>query len=167
PAGGVPAYEYLGQAIADVSQLTEMQLSELSSARAALNAVFDDVDAEIVTRIEAGKHVSGKAMRPGQGSNGWTFDEKTTVKKLKARRLKHTDIYPPKLASPAQILKHPDLTEAQKTRLEKDLVTYTAGKLKLTDVAHTEAPTESKVELMFGDLAAPAVATADVPLSFF
>ncbi|MCP4967548.1 MAG: DUF2800 domain-containing protein, partial [bacterium] len=78
PAGGVPAYEYLGQAIADVSQLTEMQLAELSSARAALNAVFDDVDADIVTRIEAGKHVSGKAMRPGHGSNGWTFDEKPT-----------------------------------------------------------------------------------------
>jgi hypothetical protein len=75
---------------------------------------------------------------------------------LKARRLKRDDIYPPKLASPAQIMKHPDLTDDQKAKIEKQYIATKAGELKLTKVARGQ-----KSELPFKDVV--QTTTDDVP----
>ncbi len=150
----LPAFEYMRQAVSDPKSLTVEQLSELASAREPLLAVFDKVNDEIEARIGQGLKVPGYAMKPGKGSRVWTEDEESLIKKLKAKRLKLDDIYPKKLASPAQILKNNKLTEAQRANIEKQLVTFKAGSLKLTKVAHDEPELQevNKAEMMFGDV---------------
>ena len=153
----LPAFEYIGKVVADPKSLTSEQLSELISAKEALMTVFDRAEAEAQERIESGQSVPGYAMRPGRGSNVWNEDEETIVKKLKAKRLKLDEIYPKKLASPAQILKNPNLSDVQKKKIESELVTHKAGKDKLTKVAHDSVAQSStnmlqSAEQMFGDV---------------
>lgn len=153
----LPAFEYIGKVVADPKSLTSEQLSELISAKEALMTVFDRAEAEAQERIESGQSVPGYAMRPGRGSNVWNEDEETIVKKLKAKRLKLDQIYPKKLASPAQILKAEGLSDVQKKKIESELVTHKAGKDKLTKVAHDSVAQSStnvlqSAEQMFGDV---------------
>jgi len=146
--------------MADPKSLTEVQLSELADAEEGIQAVFDKVKAEIRERIEQGITVQGYAMQPGKGSNVWNEDEEVIVKRLKSRRLKNIDIYPPKLITPAAVMKLEQLTDEQKERIKKDLITYTAGKLSLKKVAHkiekdvAQSSTDDVLsgELMFGDV---------------
>lgn len=161
---GNSLFELVGGVLGDVTQLDNTQLAELADARAGIEAAFDKVDAEISARIEQGNDVPGYAMVPGRGSNVWNADEETVVKALKGRKLKKEDIFPPKLISPAQVLKLPQLTDAQKQRIEKELITYKAGKLSLKkvgrdqkqnvlkDVAQSDTSNVPSPELMFGDV---------------
>lgn len=161
-------FEYIEKIIADPKLLTSEQLSELASAKDPLMTAFASCEDEIKSRIEAGETVPGYAMVPGRGSNKWNDDEDTIVKKLKAKRLKLTDIYPKKLASPAQILKNPELTDIQKKKIETELVAHVAGKLTLTKVAHDQDNNQQTAEMMFGDVAQPAIEqTTQSEISFF
>lgn len=124
----------------DPTTLDAVKLAEIADLREPVNAAFDRIDAEIQRRIEAGEQVPRYGMKPGRGSNNWNpeIDEEELVKKLKAKRLKIDDIYPRKLASPAQILKNEQLTATQKKKIQEELVVKTPGQLKLTRVADSE-----------------------------
>jgi len=169
-AGGSGLHEYFSAVLADPKSLTEDQLSELADAEEGIQAVFDKVKKEIRERINQGITVPGYAMQPGKGANVWNEDEDKIAKKLKSRRLKLADIYPPKLITPAQVLKLDKLTDEQKERIKKDLITYTAGKLSLKKVAHSVAQSTtddvSSGQMMFGDVldTAPVV---EKEVSFF
>jgi hypothetical protein len=175
-AGSSGLHDYFSKALADPKSLTEDQLTELADAEPGIQAVFDKVKAEIKDRIEQGIKVAGYAMQPGKGSNVWNADEETIAKKLKSRRLKKDEIYPAKLISPAQVMKLEALTDDQKVRIEKDLITYKAGKLSLKKVAHEsvaqsgtdDVQSKSAAELMFADVPKPEpVAETVAEISFF
>lgn len=157
---GQSLFEYVGNMVADPTTLTEVQLADLADARDGLVAAFDRVMDEIQKRIDAGQDVPGYAMRPGNAKRVWAKDEAEIEKALKGRRLRKDQIYPPKLISVAQALKHPDLTDAQKAKIEEDLVTTMAGKLTLKKVARQEKPAPAE---MFADVIEPETPT----ISFF
>jgi hypothetical protein len=171
-------FEYIGQVMADPKSLTEDQLSELADAEEGIQAVFDKVKTEIKDRIEQGITVPGYGMVPGRGSNVWNEDEEIIAKKLKSRRLKLADIYPPKLISPAQVMKLDLLSDDQKDRIKKDLITFKAGKLGLKKVARGHESTKivgqsdtnnlqsKSAELMFADVPKTESVKAD-DISFF
>jgi hypothetical protein len=156
--------DLISKAVSDPKSLPVEVLSQLADAEEGFQAAFDKVKAEIQERIEQGDSVPGYAMVPGRGSNIWNEDEEVIVKKLKARRLKKDDIYPMKLISPAQVLKLEQLTDDQKKRIEKDLITFKGGTLQLKKVAHdhqsekvvaqsgTDDVQSNAVELMFADV---------------
>lgn len=174
--------EYIGKILADPKSLTEAQLSELADSEEGVQAIFDKVKAEIKERINQGITVPGYAMAPGKGSNVWNEDEATIAKKLKSRRLTNAEIYPPKLISPAQVLKLEKLTDSQKERIQKDLITFKGGKLTLKKVAHDhvsekvvaqsstdDVQSQTEVELMFADVpkTEPVAEVAAEEVSFF
>ncbi len=169
----VPMFEQVSRVIADPKSLTSDQLAELLSAQDALMAAFDKCRDEIILRIENGQQVNGYAMQPGRATRKWNEPEEEIVKKLKSRKMKLDEIYPKKLASPAQVLKNDRLTDAQKKRIEEELVTDVAGKLTLKKVAHTvaQSPTSDvdSIQQMFADVPAPTetVADSNTEISFF
>jgi hypothetical protein len=163
-AGDSNLHDYFSQCLADPKSLTEAQLTELADAEEGIMAVFTKVKAEIQERIEQGISVPGYAMEPGRGSRVWNESEDVIAKKLKGRRLKNADIYPPKLISVAELLKLEQLNDDQKARIEKDLVTFKAGKLTLKKVAYdhkgvkevaqsgTDDVQSKSAELMFAEV---------------
>lgn len=162
----MPMFEYISKAVADPKSLTSDQLSELLSAKDALMAAFDKVEAEIKERLESGQSVTGYAMQPGNSSRKWNEPEEEIVKKLKSRRLKLDDIYPKKLISPAALLKSDKLTAAQKKKIEEELVTNLAGKLVLKKVAQSSTNKLKSVHQMFADVPSEPVADSN-DISFF
>lgn len=168
----LPMFEQISKVIADPKSLTSDQLSELLSAQDSLMAAFDACKAEIQFRIEAGEHVSGYAMVSGNSSRKWNEPEDVIVKKLKSRKLKLDDIYPKKLISPAQVMKLSQLTDAQKKKIDSDLISEVAGKLTLKKVAHSVAQSSTNdvqlAEQMFADVPATTETVADSnTISFF
>lgn len=161
----LPMFEQISKVIADPKSLTSDQLSELLSAQDALMAAFDACKTEIQVRIEAGEHVSGYAMVSGNSSRKWNEPEEEIVKKLKSRKLKLDDIYPKKLISPAQAMKLSKLTDAQKKRIESELISEVAGKLTLKKVAHSVAQSSTNdvdsINQMFAGVPAPTETVAD------
>jgi len=148
--GDQSLFEYIGNAVGDVTTLTVEQLADLADARPGIEVAFDKVDEEIQKRLEMGDDVPGYAMKPGRSSNVWSGDEESIIKMLKARRFKQDDIFPKKLASPAQVLKNSKLNDKQKETIQKDYITSLPGKLKLTKVARVK---KQSAELMFADVA--------------
>jgi hypothetical protein len=153
---GTSLFELVSQSLDKINELTVDQLSELADARAGIEAVFDKVDGEITARLENGDSVPGYALQPGRGSNVWNDSEENIAKMLKGRRLKKEQIYPPKLISPAQVMKLDCLDDKQKARIEKDFITYKAGKTKLTKVARDKQ--QDSIEDMFKDIPQESVA---------
>lgn len=164
-AGDSNLHDYFAKCLADPKSLTEDQLSELADAEEGIQAVFNKVKEEIEDRIKQGISVPGYAMVPGRGANVWNLPEEEVAKKLKSRRLKNEDIYPPKLISPAQVMKLEQLTDQQKERIQKDLISFKAGKLTLKKVAYDNKDvkvvaqsdtdsvnSQSSVELMFAEV---------------
>ena len=131
---GVSLFELMNEVIKDLESISSEKLRELADARPGIEAIFDRVDKELFTRLENGGEVDGYELKPGRSTRVWALSEEEMVEVLKARRLKNADIYPPKLASPAQVLKLASLTDAQKERLEKEYVLNKPGALKLTRV---------------------------------
>jgi hypothetical protein len=169
---GKSLFELVSNTLANMSDLTSEQLSQLADARAGIEAVFDKVETEIQRRIEAGEEVPGYAMVAGRGSNQWNSDEETIAKMLKGRRLSKDIIYPTSLISPAQVLKLKELTEEQKATIQKTYISFVAGGKKLGKVAR-----ESKkpaLEKMFTEAVAQcttdtveSVPVVDQTISFF
>lgn len=155
---GHSLFELIEGVIDDVAALDTQRLTELADARAGIEAAFDRVEAELYSRLEQGQPVDGYALKPGRMTSVWNESEEDIVKMLKGRRLKRDDIYPPKLASPAQIMKSANLTDEQKEKIEKQYISKKAGSLKLTKVERKTA------EVSFDDVA--QLPTNDVP-SFF
>jgi len=146
-------FEYINKAVADPKSLTVEQLGELADAEAGFQAAFDKVKTEIEDRIDQGIAVPGYAKVPGNGSNVYSVSDEVVEKKLKACRLKKGDIYPAKLISPAQVMKLKELTDVQKERLQKEIITHVAGKLTLKQVERTKAVEAGKdADLMFADV---------------
>lgn len=155
-------FEQIGRVINDVSTLSVDDLVNLADAKDALVAAFDKVEAEIERRIETGVNVPGYAMEPGRSNRVWNEDQELVVKKLKALRLKKDVIFPPSLISVAQFMKLEGITDEQKKRIERELVTVKAGKLKLTKKAHPRVIKDvaggttdvlQSAEAMFNDVA--------------
>lgn len=144
-------FELINETFGDITAMDEKKLVEMADARAGIEAVFDKVEAELQRRIESGVPVAGYAMLPGRSSNEWNVSEEEVVKMLKARRLKNSDIYPPKLISPAQVLKLPQLTNEQKEKISQKYITKKAGALKLTKVR--EQQTVEDKAAVFADVA--------------
>jgi hypothetical protein len=143
--------------VADPRALTSAELSDLLDAKDAFMVAFDLAHKELKGRVEGGESVSGWAMRSGKGANVWALAEEEIEKKLKAKRLKLIDIYPKKLISPAQVLKLENLTKAQKAAIKKDLISFKAGKLALTKVAHSDTKVVQSATDMFMGVEAPAI----------
>lgn len=146
---GSSLQEMFNNGIGDVSTIDSIKLSEFASAKAGIMAVFDKFEAEIKRRVEGGEKISGYAMKPGRTTKVWNEDEAAIEKMLKGRRMTKDQIFPRKLISPAQALKHEKLTDAQRDAIAKKYITEKAGKLTLTQVAHGE---ETTVEEMFKDV---------------
>lgn len=144
--GGQSLFELVENVINDVESMDTQRLVELADARAGIESAFDRVEAELTARLEQGQDVDGYALKPGRASRVWNEDEETIVKMLKNRKLKAADIYPPKLASVAQIEKNPNLTPEQKEKIMSEYVTTVAGALKLTKVQRRA------VEMPFADM---------------
>lgn len=161
--GNTNLFEVINQVMADPKSLTEEKLSELADAEEGIQAVFDKVKAEIKERINQGITVPGYAMQPGKGSNVWNEDEEVIAKKLKSRRLKLADIYPSKLITPAAVMKLDKLTDEQKERIKKDLITYTAGKLSLKKVAHQKELEKDVAQSSTSDVQSAQMMFAGVP----
>lgn len=160
PGGGL--LEQLAALVTQVKDLPNEKLADLADAEPGIMALFDQVRAEAQARIDAGQEVPGFAMKPGNGRNVWAFDEEEVVKKLRAKKLTADDIYPKKLASPAQILKNPKLTERQRKAVQEELVTYLAGDMKLARVERIKRP---DAKAMFAE--ATATTEPATPVSFF
>lgn len=152
PTGERSLFEMMEGVISDISNTTNAELVELADARAGIIALFDKVESEIGKRLESGVEVDGYAMRPSRSSRVWALPDEDMVQVLKARRLKITDIYPQKLASPAQVMKLEALSEVQKNRLEEDYIIKKEGELKLTRV---RGQVKSKAADVFNDVAQP------------
>jgi len=151
PVEGSPSlFEIISKALADPKALTVDQLADMADAEDGLMQAFVAVKAEIKERIDQGDTVPGYAMQPGNSSNVWSSDEETIVKMLKSRRLKNADIYPPKLISPAQVMKLVSLTTEQRAKIERDHISNIAGKLTLKKVSRVAD--EPTAELMFGEV---------------
>lgn len=161
--GGQSLFELVENVINDVESMDSQRLAELADARAGIEAAFDRVEAELFSRLEQGQSVDGYALKPGRASRIWNEDEETIVKMLKNRKLKTADIYPPKLASVAQIEKNANLTPEQKEKIVKEYVTTVAGSLKLTKVQRraVEMPFADMVENKTSEVAQST--TNDVP----
>ena len=144
-------FEVIESTFGDVTLLDNQSLAQLADAEAGIQAVFDKVKEEIRRRLETGDQVPGYALKPGRGSNVWAVDEEQIVKVLKARKWTKDMIYPPKLVSPAQVLKSDALTADQKAKIEKDYIVFKAGDLKLTKVA-VQKKTSNDVAELFQDV---------------
>lgn len=153
---GQSLFELIEGVVADVSSMDTQRLTELADVRAGIEAVFDRVEKELTERLEQGHTVDGYALKPGRATRIWNEPEDEIVKVLKNRKLKRDDIYPPKLASPAQIMKNPNLTDEQKEKIQRQYITDKAGAMKLTKVARTKKP-----EISFDDVV--QTTTDDVP----
>ena len=136
--GGGDLFEQAGRMLANVRSLSSDQLADLYDAWPAIAAGFERVGKEIEKRIGDDDEVPRYAMKPGRKSRVWALSEEEIAKKLKARRLKNADIYPPKLITPAAALKLSTLTSTQKEKLEAELIVEKAGDMKLTRVAAKE-----------------------------
>ena len=158
-------HDYFSKCLADPKSLTVDQLSELADAEEGIQAVFNKVKTEIEYRIEQGDHVPGYAMLPGRGSNVYSAGEEIVAKKLKACRMKQADIYPPAVISPSQLMKSSLLTDSQKKRLEKELITFKAGKMGLKKVSHDHQTEKVVVQSTTDDLQSDSAKLmfADVP----
>jgi hypothetical protein len=143
--------------VADPKKLTSTELSNLLDAKDAFMVAFDLAHKELKGRVEGGESVSGWAMRSGKGSNVWALPADEIEKKLKAKRLKLIDIYPKTLISPAQVMKLVSLTKAQKDKIKEDLISFKAGKLTLTKVAHTDTKVLQSATDMFASVDTPAI----------
>ncbi len=144
----------------DVKEMSSPDLAKLADMEAGITSVFEQIRDEIQARIEQGQNIAGFAMRPGRATRVYSVDEAEVAKKLKAIRFKKDEISPPKLLTPAQLLKHPKLTDAQRTRLEEEVTTMKAGSDKLTRVAVGE---ESSVDTLFKDIPAEEVTFTESP----
>jgi hypothetical protein len=144
----------LNSAVADVKSLTVEQLTQIADAEDGFSAAFAKVKSEIQERIEMGESVPGFAILPGRASRVWNESDEIIAKKLRTKRLKKDEIYPSKLISPAAVMKLSTLTDAQKKKIEKELISEVSGKLGLKKVAYEKQKKE--VDVMF----------ADIPVSF-
>lgn len=125
-------------------------LTKLADMESGITSIFSAAKAEIQRRAVKGDPTPGWKMKPGNASKVWNEDEKKIESKLKSRKLTKADIYPAKLISPAQILKHPKLNKEQIARIEKDLISYTVGDDRLVRVtAEEEADDLAKAQEMF------------------
>lgn len=144
---GSSLFEMLNEVIKDLENITSEKLAELADVRPGIEAIFDRVEKEITSRLEKDpESVSGYAMKPGRSSSAWSISDEEMADVLKARRLKQAEIFPPKLASPAQVMKLDSLSDTQKERLEKEYIIKKEGALKLTRVGKKEVPVESLFE---------------------
>lgn len=138
-------------AVSDTKSISPEELAKIADIESGFHAVFDKVKKEIQERIETGVDVPGYAMLPGNATKVWNESEDIIVKKLKAKRFKKDQIYPSKLVSPAAALKNPDLTEVQKEKLKKELISEVAGKNTLKKVAYDNKATKD-ADTMFMDV---------------
>jgi hypothetical protein len=144
--------EVLQNAVMNLGELSEEQLSQLADAREGIANIFDKVDKEIESRIDRGITVPGYAKEPGRGTNKWNQPEAKIAEALKKYKLKKDDIYETKLISPAGVAKLSQLTKDQKDQITKDLISYVAGDLKLKKVSREIQ--KPSIEEMFKDVVA-------------
>ena len=156
--------------LADIENMPAEKLTALCDAEPGIMTIFDKARKELEKRYTADPDsVPGWGMVPGPGANVWNDSEENIVKALKGRRLKRDDIYPPKLISPAQVLKSDKLKKEQKERIEKDLITYKVGKEKFTRIKDSDTGKEKiSAEAMLAEvdfLSAPAETVAEEPVA--
>lgn len=150
PQEGAGLFEIMRQVIADMVNAPSEQLAELLDAKPGIDDLFAQVQQEVESRLEHGEAVPGYEMKPGRSSRKWTLSDEEMVEVLKSRRLKNAEIFPPKLASPAQIMKLSSLSDIQKKRLEEEFIETQEGALKLTRVA---GQAETDPAALFADVA--------------
>ena len=151
---GSPLFETLQDGNISVADMPSEKLAAIKDSKKIVMALFDNVDAEVMVRLDKGESVPGYAIGTGKGSNSWNTDLEMVVKKLKGMKFKNDDLYPPKLVSPAQALKKDGLTDRQQKRITEELVVYKEGKKA---VVKSNFKRETP-EQMFADVAPIAIA---------
>jgi len=114
--------------------ISESDLALVLDMREKIIATLDIAKVEAITRLTKDIPISGYALGKGNSRQTWAEDEEEIVKILKSRKFKLTDIYPPKLISPAQVMKLDMLTDTQKETLKKKCINVTKGKPTLVAV---------------------------------
>jgi len=148
--GGLSLFEVIDQTFKDIESMDSETLSQMLDAKAAIDDVFKRAEEEAIARLENGDSIPGYGMQPGNSKREWNIDEDELVKKLRACKLKKDQIYIAKLISPAQVMKHSDLTKRQKERIESQYVKVTPGALKLKAIGRQK--NEENAVDMFGDV---------------
>lgn len=148
----------------DLKQSTNDQLTKILDARKSFEDFFSAIEEELTERINSGVEVPGYAMLPGRMSQKWAKPAEEVEKALKARRMKKDEIYPAKLISPAQALKHEKLTDQQRARLKKDYIIEVMGADKLTKVVGKPEPKD--VPSIFMEEAKQETVKSEEPISF-
>lgn len=123
-----------------LSEMDSEDLTKIYEIKSQLEKLLSDVKEELETRIKNGNHVPGWGMVPGNSKKQWNVSEEELTKFLRNRGLKKDQVYIAKLISPAQALKHEDLTKKQKEKLE-ELIEVVPGKSTLGRVKQEEVDT--------------------------
>jgi len=118
----------------DIRTIDADQLTEVMDMKTDMTEVFKRTEAELTRRLNEGIEVPGYAMLPGRSSRVWSQVDELVVKALKNRRIKLADIFPPKLITPAALMKSDLLTDDQKKSFELEYITSMEGKLTLKKV---------------------------------
>lgn len=140
--------EFLAKVVTDVTSVPINDLTKILDAKKTIEDVMKKVEEEVLRRLEMEEDVPGYALKPGHGSKVWNDTEEEIGKKLKGKRLTLDEYMPRKMATPAQILKIEKLSTTQKKKIEEELITFKAGKLKAVKVEQEK----QSAEMMFADV---------------
>lgn len=129
------AFESIAEMFKDMNKTTGSELSQLLDTKPIIDDLFKRAQEEAESRLNQGIGIPGYAMHPGKSKKEWDIKEEDLVRKLRACKLKKEEIYISNLISPAQVLKHPSLTEKQKTRFENNYIVMIPGNRKITPIS--------------------------------
>ena len=141
--------ELLSQSVDQITKLDNETLAKVADAEPGLMQLFDSAKEEIQKRIEDGQDFNGYAMMPGNMTKKYAKSEEDIIKALKARKFTKDEYYPPKLISPAQVLKSKKLNDKQKARFLKDYIIEKSSGSSLKRVAYKKA---KDVKTLFADV---------------
>jgi hypothetical protein len=100
--------------------MSSEQLAAFKDIEKVVTDLFKAVDKEMFSRISEDENsIPGYEIGEGRRSKKWAEDDEIVAKKLRGMRLKKDEVMIPTLISPAQAIKHPDLTERQLANVEK------------------------------------------------
>nr|BDD44137.1 hypothetical protein 9 [bacterium] len=111
-----------------ILELDAKQIAEFKAKEKFMSDFFADINKQARIKIERGESVPGWKLVQGNRKRDWS-DEKLAAEKLKNRKLKRDQIFPPKLISVAQAEKL--LDKKSFDRLAKECVTETRNRPSL------------------------------------
>ena len=150
------------------STMSDDQIKELIEAAPLIRQMLEAVEKEALSRLEAGKQISGLKLVKGRGSRAWAYDDAVMEEKLKKFGLTKDVLWKTSLISPAQAEKVTwkkrdgtvkQLTEKQLKMLHDEYITKSDGKLQVAPESDSRPAVVRDVSAMF----APVVTVPELP----